>query len=221
VRPTDPLEGIHKPTDWAAWHADYDQDTPLRRRLEIVQRYIAAVVSESKRSPIKVISMCAGEARDLLGALEMVVRRDVRGRLVELNPVLAATARRRCEAMGLSDIEVVSGDAGNTSAYVGAEPADLVLACGVFGNISDGDVERTVRALPSLCARRGTVIWTRHRRTPDLTPAIRRWFTEAGFEETAFEPVPDSPGSVGVAKHVGNPVALRDQQLFRFTASRS
>jgi hypothetical protein len=33
------------------------------------------------------------------------------------------------------------------------------------------------------------VIWTRHRRPPDLTPRIRAWFTSAGFEELAFDPL--------------------------------
>lgn len=31
------------------------------------------------------------------------------------------------------------------------------------------------------------VIWTRHRRLPDLTPRIRAWFTDAGFDEVAFD----------------------------------
>jgi len=31
------------------------------------------------------------------------------------------------------------------------------------------------------------VIWTRHRRSPDLTPAVRTWFTDAGLEEVWFD----------------------------------
>jgi hypothetical protein len=203
--------------DWVAWHADYDSDTPLRRRLEIVQRHIRNILNESRRSPIRVISICAGQARDLLGAIDgHSAATRIEGRLVELDPGLAATARRRCAELGLSEIEVLVGDAGTTRAYEGATPADLVLACGVFGNISDTDIERTVRALPSLCADGATVIWTRHRRPPDLTPAIRGWFGDSGFEELAFEPVPDSPGSVGVARLTGPPAPFRRRRLFRF-----
>jgi len=205
--------------DWVAWHADYDSDTPLRRRLEIAQRYIRAALRESQRSPVRLISICAGQARDLLGALDgHPPRPALRGRLVELDPGLAAEARRGCAERGLTSVEVVVGDAGTTRAYVGAAPADLVLACGVFGNISEGDIERTVRALPSLCAEDATVIWTRHRRPPDLTPAIRGWLADSGFEEIAFEPVPDSPGSVGVARLIGSPAPFRRRRLFRFLA---
>ena len=40
----------------------------------------------------------------------------------------------------------------------------------------------------------GTVIWTRHRRPPDLTPQIRAWFAESGFDEIAFEALETSVG---------------------------
>ena len=40
--------------------------------------------------------------------------------------------------------EVVTADAALTDAYAGLVPADIVLACGVFGNITDEDVDRTV-----------------------------------------------------------------------------
>lgn len=204
------------PLDWGAWHADYDRDTPQRRRLQIVQRHITAFLDGSPRSPVRVISMCSGEGRDLLGALAAHSRRDVDGLLVELDPDLAAAARRRAGELGLVNLDVMVGDAGRSGTFADAVPADLVLVCGVFGNISDTDVEATVRALPELCAPDATVIWTRHRKPPDLTPAIRRWLTESGFEEAAFDFVPGDPGSVGVARFVGAAEPLVDRQLFRF-----
>jgi hypothetical protein len=111
---------------------------------------------------------------------------------VERNPVLVHAARETAMTAGLARVEVVAGDAAVTDAYEGAVPADLVLACGVFGNISDHDVRRTVETMPSLCTDRGIVIWTRHRRDPDLTPTIRAWFADAGFSESTFvSPGPD------------------------------
>lgn len=160
--------------------------------------------------------MCAGEARDLLGALAQVERRDIVGRLVELDPALAQNARRGLAELGVDGVEVITGDAGELGVYAAAAPADLVLECGVFGNISDADVERTVRASPALCAPGGTLIWTRNRRAPDLTGAIRAWYAESGFHEVAFDGVPDSLASVGVARFVGETAALTDQRLFTF-----
>ena len=205
-----------QPPDWRAWHADYDSETPLRRRLEIVQRHIGVVLDSFKCSPLRVVSMCAGEGRDLLCALAVRERRDVTGRLVELDPELASVARSRAQELGLPDLEVRVGDAGDTAAYAGAIPADLVLVCGVFGNISDADIERTVRALPMVAAPGATAIWTRYRDEPDITPRIRDWLAESGFENTAFDPVPDSPGSVGVALFRGQTAGFREQPLFTF-----
>jgi hypothetical protein len=148
-----------------------------------------------------VLSICSGDSRDILGALvEESAGSRVRGRLVDSDPTLAGRARRAAREASLTGIEVVVADAGTTSAYAGAVPADLILACGVFGNIVDAEVERTIRALPMLCSERATVIWTRHRRPPDLTPAIRAWFCDAGFEEVAYQAVPDSVATVGVER---------------------
>jgi hypothetical protein len=77
---------------------------------------------------------------------------------------------------------VVIGDASLTDAYAGLVPADLVLACGVFGNISEPDIRRTVACCAQLCATGGTTLWTRGRAAPDMVPRICGWFSEDGFE---------------------------------------
>jgi hypothetical protein len=112
---------------------------------------------------------------------------------------------------------VLQADAGITDACAGAVPAEVVVACGIFGNISDSDIRATVAALPSLCAPGALVVWTRHRRPPDLTPAIRSWFAEAGFREEAFDISQDGFMSVGAHRLTGEPPALvLGQRLFTF-----
>ena len=63
------------------------------------------------------------------------------------------------------------------------------------------DIARTVAATPALCAPGGTVIWTRHRRPPDLTPQVREWFAAAGFTEVAFEAPVTGSTLIGVGVH--------------------
>ncbi|HEX5148068.1 MAG TPA: hypothetical protein VFW02_03225 [Candidatus Limnocylindrales bacterium] len=203
--------------DWLAWHADYDADTPLRYRVLAVQRRIRETLDARPAGAVRVVSLCAGEGRDLLEVLAGHPRaRDVRGRLVELDPELAS----RAAAMAPAGVAVQIADAGSTDAFVGAVPADLVLVCGVFGNLSDVDIEHTVRSLPMLCAPGATVIWTRHRRPPDRTVDIRRWFTEAGFQPVAFDAPTDFEWSVGVQRFAGDPVPLvAGRRLFSFLAS--
>ena len=121
-------------------------------------------------------------------------------RLVELDPALVDHARAAVSMARLDHVEVVAGDASTTDAAIGAVPADLVLACGIFGNIADADIRNFVELLPTLCAPDATVIWTRHRRAPDLTPRVRAWFERAGFDEVGFD-APDEQGLVGVGTH--------------------
>ena len=163
------------------------------------------------------LSICAGDGRDLLEVIARRRARRITARLVEQDEHLALTARETAQKARLDSIEVVVGDASTTDAYAGAVPADLVLVCGVFGNVSDADVAGTVRKLPELCARRASVIWTRHRRAPDLTPQIRDWFRQSGFAERAFESPGSGSWSVGRHELRGAPLPLRTgERLFTF-----
>src|ERR1700743_1208395 len=184
--------------DWAEWHRDYDDPgSLLSRRLELVQGHLRAELDHAPAGDIRLISLCAGQGRDVIGVLAGHPRRDdVRARLVELDERNVAGARQGAQAAGLDGGELLQADAGITDAYAGAVPAQIVVACGIFGNISGRDIEATVAALPSLCAPGALVLWTRHRRAPDLTPAIRSWFAAAGFGEEAFDTSPDAFMSV-------------------------
>ncbi len=201
--------------DWREWHTAYDNDTPLTQRLAMVQRRIADALDAAPPGPIRAISMCAGQGRDLLGVLADHPRAsEVRARLVELDPELAAQARTAAPP----GVEVVTGDASNTAAYAGAVPADLVLVCGVFGNIADDDIEHTIRTLPTLCAPGAIVIWTRHRRPPDRTIDIRRWFEDSGFEQVAFDAPQDFLFGIGTHRYTATtqPFAAPDEVMFTF-----
>jgi hypothetical protein len=206
--------------DWHEWHTAYDQpDNPLTRRLAIVRRCIRDVLDAAPPGPVRVVSMCTGDGRDLLGVLEDHPRRvDVRGRLVELDPDLAATARSHAPA----GIEVLCADAGRMSSYAGAVPADLVLVCGVFGNITDADMMHTIDLLPTLCAPGATAIWTRHRRPPDATPAVRQRFADNGFDEVALHTPEGTMFGIGVHRLAGAPRPFRDGlRLFEFVGYRN
>ena len=207
--------------DWEAWHEGYaDETSALSRRLRLVQQHIASWLDERDDEALTVVSACAGQGHDLLGVLS--TRADanrVRATLLEYDPRNVAAAQAAVDQAGLPHVTVVRADAGDRAAYVAAVPADLVLMAGVFGNISDIDVRGTISALPELCAADAIVIWTRTRRAPDLTPAVRRWLGAAGFAEQAFHAPADALFSVGVHRFGGAPRALTPRgRLFRFVA---
>ncbi len=204
---------------WVDWHAAYDDpSSPLSRRLEAVRTLLSDALLDAHPGPVSIVSLCAGQGRDVIGVLPDHPRRDdVTARLVELDDDLVATARADAEAAGLDGVAVVHGDASHTSMLTGAVPAQIVLLCGIFGNVSDADIAATVAAAPMMCAPDATVIWTRHRNEPDLTPAIRGWFAEAGFEEVAWVAPDDVHYGVGAHRLVGDPLPFDSARtLFRF-----
>jgi hypothetical protein len=203
--------------DWRAWHEDYAApDSALGRRLAVVQAQVGAALDRCAPGPVRAISVCAGQGHDLIGVLVGHQRRaDVTARLVELDEHNALLARRTAKEAGLEGVEVVVADASMTDAYEGAVPADLVLLCGVFGNISAEDIANTVGHLRRLCAPEATVIWTRHRHPPDLTRYISETFERAGFGEFAFEDSP--PFGVGANRLLSPPLPFTSGvRLFEF-----
>jgi hypothetical protein len=175
--------------DWYDWHAPYDNPSSLHSlRLSWVQGRIRAALDEARPGPIRLISLCAGQGRDVLAVLPGHPRcRDVTARLVELDPRNTEAARGLAAASGLGNVEVVTGDAALTSQYADLAPAQVVLACGMFGNMTDANVERAISYCTQLSSTGGTVIWTRARTRfepggPAPVPQACAWFEKRGFE---------------------------------------
>jgi Methyltransferase domain len=175
--------------DWAAWHEAYDDPSSfLNVRLRKVRQGLSEAIGAAPAGPVRLVSLCAGQGRDVIGVLPGHPRRDdVHAVLVESDPRNAEAARRAAAQAGLAQVEVREADAAAVAGFADALPADVLLLCGIFGNISDEDIKFTVEAASAMCRPGGTVIWTRHRRTPDLTPQIRDWFAASGFDELAFD----------------------------------
>jgi len=132
------------------------------------------------------------------------------------DPGNTALAQQAVRAAGLDQVEVVTGDAALTDQYRGVAPADLVLVCGVFGNVTDEDIERTIGFCSQLCVTGGTVIWTRHRSAPDRVPLICDWFEGHGFDRQWVSEA-DVGFGVGVHRFTAGqrPLAL-GERMFTF-----
>jgi hypothetical protein len=208
--------------DYLQWHDAYDQPgSSLHRRLQIVIRLIHRALDELPPGPVRVVSFCAGQGADILGAAEGHPRaHDLTGRLVELDARNVEVARRRIDELALGGprgLEVVEGDAGMSDAYAEAAPADLVLACGVFGNISEDDIERTIRFLPSLCAPGAWVLWTRHPREPGVLGRLQGWLEGSGLKAIELEIADDATYGVGANRLVIEPPpSAASGRLFTF-----
>jgi hypothetical protein len=201
--------------DYLAWHDLYDDpDSSLPRRLGLVREVLRGEL-DARPGPVRVLSLCAGDGRDILGVL--AERQDaarVSVTLVEVLPELVERARNAAAGLA-ADVQVVPADAGSSETYVGLAtvPADVVLLVGVLGNLSDADVATTVAAMPRLCASRATLLWSRGRSLEgddDFVTPVREAFSAAGFAELSLQSfdVEDDRTALGVVRYDGPPVRL-------------
>jgi hypothetical protein len=207
--------------DYLKWHDAYDDPgSDLSWRLRQVQAYIHQALDHLE-GPVAVISLCAGDGRDVL---QVLADRDdsarVRTTLIEWHHVLAQRARTFAVEAGLAGVTVRSQDAGNTTAYLGSVPADLVIMMGIFGNISDDDLRRTIETAPQLCRPEATLLWSRSTNGTDHNASVRAWLDDAGFTELGYREFDQDQGeraALGSARYDGPPKPfVPGRQVFTF-----
>lgn len=205
--------------EWRRWHEEYDDpDSRLSRRLEVVRTRLAEILTAHPSEEVRLLSLCAGDARDAIPVLAAHPKgRRVHGLVVELDNVLALRAADSAKRAGLPRLEVRRADAGDIASFSDVLPVDVLLLCGIFGNIERNAVSNIVERIPSVVSEGGFVIWTRggHDGDDDPRPHIRRCFTEAGMAEMSFNGPLEAYG-VGVNRvsHSGGP--LNESRLFDF-----
>lgn len=210
------------PKDWLEWHDLYNTEAKLQQRLKIVREYISYSLDNSPAGIIRIVSVCAGDGRDLLGILANHPRtEDVYARLVEINPQLVERGRATIESLGLTkQIEFINGDATAAANYVGVVPADIVIVCGIFGNLADeNELNRLLGNLGFLSKKDAFILWTRgHSNGIAYSETVRKYFREFGFEEVNFKLTATGDMGVGIHRYLGENVAVsKEQQLFVFS----
>ena len=208
--------------DWHRWHEGYDANPALKRRLVLVRRHLTKCLDRSAPGEVGIISVCAGDGRDVLRTLADHKRRaDARARLVELDPKLVADGEQACRALGLSGhVEFVNGDATDPSSYRAMAPASIVVMCGMLGLVDLPELPKAVRAMQALCAHKGHVVWTRRldwRNGVRQAQVLRGLMAEAGFRHAKlsvtsfgalFSKTPRPTFAVGTHRYDGEPIVL-------------
>ena len=206
------MVGLSGVRDYLTWHELYDDPgSSLPRRLALVRDVLRAEL-DARPGPVRVVSLCAGDGRDILGVLaEREDAARVSVTLVEVLPELVERARSAAADVA-AKVEVVSADAGCSATYTALDtvPADVVLLVGVLGNVSEADVAATVAAMPRLCAPGGTLVWSRGRSlegAEDFVTPVREAFSDAGFAEVSIGSfdMEDDRTALGVVRYDGPP----------------
>jgi hypothetical protein len=192
--------------DWQEWHRHYDDPaSPLSQRLKEVRAQLTRALAAVPTRPARLLSLCSGDGRDTVPVLAAHAK-DTLATLVELDPDLARGAAESGRAAALEGLEVLVGDAGSSVVFRHLLPVDVLLLCGILGNVPDEDVARTVAAVPSMLTPGGTVIWTRGSNIGEHDPTrvagdpaewVRQQFLDAGLVEVDFVSPADEAFRVG------------------------
>jgi hypothetical protein len=198
------IVGVMTATNWVSWHDAYsDPKSELSKRRASIVAFASSALDAAPAGDIRVLSLCCGDSSDLVLAAKNHKRADdLVGVVVEFDAALAAAATNALAAV-CPRVEVRCANAADPQNFWDVVPVDLLLLCGIFGNISDQDIAQTIAAVPSFTRTNATVIWTRHRREPDVTTAIRQWFNNAGCKMLGFESPGEGKYSVGCERVVG------------------
>ncbi len=190
-----------------AWHEAYDRPgSDLARRLVVVTSQLEASLDRCAPGPVRLLSLCSGDARDVLQVLATHPRAaEVTAVLVESDPFLADQIRAGAALLPQGDgkVGVRTADAGAVEVWADAVPVDVVLACGVFGNLERDQVQQCIATLPVACAPNAELIWTRGRGSEDPGPDLDRWLRLAGFEPVARVAPERARYRVGVDRYLG------------------
>jgi len=148
---------------WTNWPERAYKQRRYQQRLTAVQEHLANCLDTAPAGPARIISICAGDGRDLLGVLETHARRsDVCAWLVEQSLQSVSAGRAHASAIGLADaVCFLHADATLYATFQGIAPADIVLLCGVWGHVPVHERASVIRALTCLCKPGGAVIWSR------------------------------------------------------------
>jgi hypothetical protein len=156
------LRGIRS-RSWSGWPTEAYAENRYRLRLETVQKHLIHCLDIAPPGPLRLISICAGDGRDVIGVLQTHQRRNnMSAWLVELDPQSVAAGICYSSIVGLQDtVRFINRDATDYATFDDIAPADIILVCGVWGHVPARERVSLAGALPALCRPCGTVTWTR------------------------------------------------------------
>ncbi len=205
---------------WSGWPEKAYQQPGYQQRLTAVQEHLVEYLDEAPPGPIRILSMCAGDGRDVIGAVRSHRRRkDVAACLVELNSQSVELGRGYLANAGLDrTLKFINGDATVYATYQNMGPADIVLVCGVWGHVPPNEKSMLVRAITTLCKPGGTVIWTRGTsKGIARVREIEALFAGSWWDKARVTYTPDAAWAVASYRYCGPAQELpTDGQIFHF-----
>lgn len=208
--------------NWNHWHKHYDVAADFQGRLQVVGDCITAALSECPAGPIRVVSMCAGDGRDLLNALAGHSRRDdITAWLLDTHHASLERGKGLAASAGLEQrVHFLRADAALAHSYRDLIPVDVLILSGMLGHLRNASVPDFLQALPMLCRPGTSLIWSRHlviHGGQQQAPLIRQVLSRAGFRELGYHQTSATGFAVGRSRFEGAvPAFAPERVLFEF-----
>jgi hypothetical protein len=208
---------------WGDWPKRAYLRERYQQRLVAVQNHLAECLDSAPEGPVRILSMCAGDGRDVVGVLSSHRRRpDATAWLVELNRQSVTVGALLATRSGLIDnVRFLNEDATTYATYRGIAPADVVLVCGVWGHVPADEKRRLAQAMGSLCKPGGRVIWTRGvSKGMSRLHEVEALFAGPHWEKVRAGFTPDQTWAVATHRYRGPAHAVpADGRIFHFQRS--
>jgi hypothetical protein len=205
--------------EWSGWPDEAYRSESYQQRLDEVQAHLRECLDLAPPGPVQLVSMCAGDGRDVVGVLRSHPRRqDVQALLVESDGETVTRGAAMSLEAGLGrQVRFEVGDATDFSTYVGHVPCDIMLVCGVWGHVPPDERSSLVAGLGSLVSPGGGVVWTRGvgggRRRFD---EVEQHFAHEEWELARLTTTRDQQWAVATHRRAGPPQRGR---VFTFVAN--
>ncbi len=197
--------------NWSHWHRRY-RNEPLKARLGLVRQTLRAALDERPAGKIRLISICAGDGRDILEDVAKHARRnDIVAWLIDSDSRSVARGQAAAAQLGLDwQVRFRQADASSWETYIDIVPADILLMSGFIGRFTFAELAHFVACVPGLCASGADLIWTRHTYGNQGTnfPRVRELFRGHQFSERAFALASTNGFAVGWHRFIGTPISI-------------
>jgi SAM-dependent methyltransferase len=187
---------------WSNWPARAYLRSSYRLRLGEVQAHLSRCLDEAAPGPVYIVSLCAGDGRDVTGTLEAHPRRsDVEAWLVERDWKSVEAGIQSAAGKELRDhVHFILGDATNYATYANLSVCDIVVFCGVLGHVMPCEKAETVKRVAQFCKPGGAIVWTRGlKRGKSRVSDVERLFDQALCEKVRSSVTAD--GKWGIVTH--------------------
>ncbi|RBP48046.1 amino acid adenylation domain-containing protein [Roseimicrobium gellanilyticum] len=208
--------------DWTNWHQLYDAGMGISARLRLVEEQLRAAVEACQPGPVRILSICAGDGRDIFGAFAGHPRsQDVHAVLIDTDAAGLQRAETWAVEAGMGGrIQTLCADATSGANYRGVTHADIVLVSGVLAHVSEASIPGLIQSLPMLLQTGGWLIWNRHlvlNRGSEHVSLLRDLLRSTGFKEEVYELTSPKGFAVSSARYHGAMLPLDEQRvLFDF-----